>query len=342
MYNIGVFPGKFLPPHRGHLNAILRASTKCEKLYVVVSQGVDSLALCDKAHLPTITIDMSARWLSTELAELDHIKVIMLREDGIPAYPEGWEMWSHKLHDLIPEKIDVIFGGEPEYETGYTKYFPETIYEVYDSDRALYPISATKVRENPYKHWDYILGSARPFFTQRILITGTESCGKTTLTKMLAKVHNTSWAREEGRYYSSKYFGGNEEVFIKEDFFNICWEQRQVEEHAFKTSNKVVFCDTDAVVTQYYCKLYLGQENPLIESFVDSSSYDIVFLMKPDVKWVADGFRFKAEQEERIRLHEELKTMYLKRGFRNIIEVGGTYEERFNFIDNYIRQLMEV
>ncbi|MDX1392527.1 MAG: adenylyltransferase/cytidyltransferase family protein, partial [Rheinheimera sp.] len=29
----GVFPGKFLPPHRGHITAILRAHALCDKLY---------------------------------------------------------------------------------------------------------------------------------------------------------------------------------------------------------------------------------------------------------------------------------------------------------------------
>lgn len=339
MYKVGVFPGKFLPPHRGHLNAILRASTKCEKLYVVVSQGEDSLDKCDEVGLPRITVEMSARWLSTEFADLDHIQVLMLREDNIPAYPKGWELWSEALHELIPEFIDVIFGGEPDYDIGYTKYFPETVYELYDTGRSEYPISATEIRKNPLQYWDYIIGSARPFFSKKILIAGTESCGKTTLTKMLAKRFNTSWAREEGRYYSTKYMGGNEDVFTLDDFFNITWEQRQIEDHAFKTANKIAFCDTDAVVTQYYAKLYLGKEDPRIESFIDPSRYDLVVLMKPDVKWVADGFRFVSEDEERLRLHEVLKQMYIDRGFKNIIEVGGTYEERFDYLVGYFENL---
>lgn len=331
MYKVGVFPGKFLPPHRGHLNAILQASTKCKKLYVVVSYNKGNDDLCIKSGINPISPKLRARWLSTELAEMEHIKVLIMDEDGIPSFPEGWEMWSNRLKNAIKEKIDIIFGGEPQYNVGYTKYYSEVKYELYDCSRLEYPISATKIRSNPYENWDYILGAARTFFTKKVLITGTEGCGKTTLTKMLAKIFSTSWAREEVRYYSTKYFGSNEEVFELEDFFNIAWEQRQIENYAFKTSNKITFCDTDAVITQYYCEMYMGKQNPKIEAFVDKDRYDLVILMLPDVAWVPGDFRFNEDKDSRYKLHNKLKQMYLDRGFKDkIIEVSGNYNERLN------------
>lgn len=333
MYKVGVVPGRFLPPHRGHLNAILQASTKCEKLYVVVCENHGNAKQCEDAGLKPMPLEMRARWLSAELAELDHIEVLMLDERtlDIPEYPFGWEQWSNALHDLLPFEADVIFGGELSYKDGYTKYFPNVTYEIYDCERTTYPISGTEIRENPYKHWDYILGSARPHFAKKVLLVGTESCGKTTLTKMLAKVFHTSWAREEGRYYSEKYFGKNEDVFNIDDFFNIAWEQRQIEDHAFRTANKITFCDTDAVVTQYYCEMYMGKQNPKLEVFVDPSRYDLVFMMTPDVKWVDDGLRFLDGDERRWELHKKLKQMYLNRGYKEeqIVEIGGNYQERF-------------
>lgn len=334
MYKVGIVPGRFLPPHRGHLNAILQASTKCEKLYVVVCENEGNKFQCEFAGIKPMSLEMRARWLSAELSELSHIKVLMLdeRKLDIPEYPFGWEKWSKSLHDLIPEEADVIFGGEEEYKEGYTKYFPSVKYEIYDCKRTAYPISGTAIRNNPYANWDYILGAARPHFAKKVLIVGTESCGKTTLTKMLAKTFHTSWAREEGRYYSEKYFGCNEDVFNVDDFFNIGWEQRQIEEQAFRNANKIVFCDTDAVITQYYCEMYMGESNPKLEVFVDKDRYDLILMMKPDVKWVDDGLRWNSEDEKRWKLHEQLKQMYLDRGFdaNKIVEIGGNYNERFN------------
>jgi len=75
--------------------------------------------------------------------------------------------------------------------------------------------------------------------------------------------------------------------------------------------------------------MYLGQENPELERFIDPMKYDVVFLLSPSVEWVPDGLRWKSDQSERERLHDKLKQMYIGRGFKNIIEINGkSYSER--------------
>ena len=39
MYHTGVYFGRFCPPHRGHLYQMIQASTRCDKLVVVISSG---------------------------------------------------------------------------------------------------------------------------------------------------------------------------------------------------------------------------------------------------------------------------------------------------------------
>jgi len=174
MYNIGVFPGKFFPPHRGHLNAIIRAATQVNLLYVVVSDNMDiAKEKCDKDSLPYMPLELRAKWLSIELQNIDHIKVIILDETGIPPYPLGCKPWAEALKETMPEKFDVIFGGDAEYQDTYMQNFPGVTYHIYDRNRNRYPISATTIRTDYLQHWDYILGSARRFFARRVLITGT-------------------------------------------------------------------------------------------------------------------------------------------------------------------------
>lgn len=322
MYDIGAVPGKFFPAHRGHLYQIIRAATKCKQLYVVVSDN-ETLALdkCRKDHLPYIPLKTRALWLSRELQDIPHIKVVMLDETGIAAYPDGSVVWCEMLTELIPN-LDIIFGGEEEYADTYMQHLPGVKYEVFDYTRSRYSVSGTEVRTDYLEHWDYILGSARSFFARRVLITGTESCAKSTLTKYLGKIFHTSWSEEYGRHYSKDHLGGNEDLFQLSDFARIADTQRRQDEEALNTANRICFFDSDAVVTQFYCEMYLGQPNPNIEAYVDPQKYDAVLLMSPTVEWVPDGLRFKADQEERERLHKKLLYMYLDRGFKDkIIEI---------------------
>lgn len=329
MYKTGVFAGKFLPPHRGHLSSIINSATQCEKLYVVVSDNYkETNRLCNSSNLKIISGKTRVKWLSQELQGFDHIQILLLDEKDIPEYPDGWDLWSKLLKKLIPEKIDVLFGGDPEYKQVNDIWFPESDYILFDYTRERYPISATLIRNNPYEYWDYILGSAREFFAKKVLITGTESCGKTTIAKYLGKIFNTSWTEEFGRYYSNKYLGGNENVFSLKDFDRIAYLQHEADIDALKKCNKIVFYDTDATVTQFYANQYLGKYSKIVEDFIDPLKYDSVFLFTPSVKWVSDGLRWNDDQKVREKLHEELYSMYLDRNFNNIKIIDGNYHER--------------
>lgn len=340
MHKVGVFPLKALPLHRGHIMAILRASTMCEKLYVVVSDNPEETkVLCE--GIKYISLHERLKWLSKEFQDLKHISIVALDETGIPVFPNGWEQWSELLKSLLPEYFDVIYGNEESYRDGHAKYFPNVDYITIDPDRKEVPISGTEIRKNPIKNWEYLSGASRQFFCKKILVVGTESCGKSTLTKMLAKAFYTSWSEELGRYYAERYLGGNEQSFSKADFERICWLQYEQDLKAQETANKVCFHDTDALITGFYLNQYLGEESDFINTFSDKQEYDLIFIMKPDVKWVADGSRWLSEQNIRDANHNLLFDMYKKmKPTTNIIEVGGSYDERFTTCVNIVNELL--
>ena len=115
---------------------------------------------------------------------------------------------------------------------------------LFDPARTRYPISATDIRSDILGNWDYILGAARPFFAKKVLIAGTESCGKTTLTKCLAKLYNTSWSEEVGRYYARDFLGNDETIYTDVDFSRIAHIQYEQDYQALRTANKDCFFDT--------------------------------------------------------------------------------------------------
>ncbi len=342
MHKTGVYFGRFLPPHRGHLNTIINASTMCEKLYVVVSFNEENTRiLCEEDNFPYIDGNTRVKWLCQQLADLSHIVVLLLDEGDIHKQENQWQLWCELLQQTIPSKIDVLFTGEYDYTEKLEDRFPDAEVMLLDPQRSRYPIFSKEIRRHVIQHWDYILGSARPYFTKKVLITGTESCGKTTLVKYLAKLYHTSWSEEVGRYYPQLYLGGNEDVYTDEDFHRITIQQFEQDISVMKNANRVVFIDTDATVTQYYSELYMGHNNPIIENYIDHSRYDLVILLKPDVEWVSDGFRLNGDQERREMLHKKLKDMYLNRGFEEkLIEVGGNYQERLQQVIEIIDSLL--
>lgn len=341
MCKVGVFPMKGLPFHRGHLTAILKASTMCDKLYVVVSDNpTETRELCK--GIKYISLQERMKWVSQELQDLDYIKVIGIDESGIPVFPNGWLEWSELLKNSVPEEFHVIYGNEESYRENHNKYFPNAEYVTFDVDRKEFTISGTEIRTNPLKHWDYLTGASRSFFSKKVLISGTESTGKSSLTKALAKVFYTSWSEEVGRYYSERYLGGNEEVFKLSDFERICWLQHEQDLIAHKTANKVSIHDTDALITNFYAEQYLGEQSEFINEFSKRQEYDLIIMMKPDVKWVDDGLRWLNEQSIRESNHTLLVNTYKKmKPNTKIIEVGGNYTERLNACISIIKELIE-
>lgn len=159
---IGAFAGKFLPPHIGHVSQIEKSASECDELLVVVCDNTEnSKRLCDEAGIPWITPKMRVNWLKEHFKNNKKIKVLFMIEDGIPAFPNGLDVWSKKFKELTGHKVNKKFADETYRELN-EKYFPECEFVCFD--RTVINISATEIRKDLKANLNKIIPEARPFF----------------------------------------------------------------------------------------------------------------------------------------------------------------------------------
>lgn len=333
--SIGILFGRYLPPHRGHMFHIAMASTIVDELHVFILEDKErDYKICNENHVPYIDGKLRLRWMCEQLQDISHIKMHLLESiDG-----NNLEAVEKAVRGILPQ-VDVMFVKKQVDLERYESIFQDCQHTVLPDRSIRFPMTSEDILHKPLTHWEYILGSSRPHFVKKVLITGTESCGKTTLIKALGKLYNTSWCEEVGRFYPDKYTGGNEEVYNTLDFTRMGWQHKERELEVCRSANRLAFIDTDAVVTQYYSELYLNEHNLVLESIIGINQYDLILMLSPDVKWVSDGKRLNSDQERREKLHLKLLKMYEDHGFK-VEVIQGNYEERLQKAISLIDELL--
>ncbi len=317
--NIGFFGGKFLPFHLGHVYAIMQASNYVDKLYVVLASDDETdKQLCKKSGIKFISPMERLSWMGETLKDLENIHILHVED-------YGWEDCSGKITEAIPGKITHVFSSEESYGEYFHKYYPYAKHVVIDNSRNTVSISATEIRNDIYKHWEMIPNCARPYFLKRVCIIGTESCGKSTLTKQLAKFYNTNYVHEVGRDYCDKY----KNQLTPMHFDSIAMDHWRLQENLAETANKIMFIDSEAIITQLYLEMYGFGPSGLIEEIAKKQDYDLYLYLEPDVKWVDDGLRVKGSDSERHENNNNFKKAFDSRGIEYFV-IQGSYKERFD------------
>jgi len=230
MKNIGMYGGSFNPLHLGHVNDIIIASSTVKKLYVVLSVS----------NVPG-EIDHRTRfmWLNHIAGILPNVEVIKVFDNSINK--EVYD-WNKGRDDILKETgpIDVVFCGDDYKGTNrFEHLYPNS--EIHYFDRNEIKISSTEIRKNPYKYWAYLPDIVKPYYTKKVMVVGTESCGKTTLVKNLALAYNTTYVEEVGRYICAD--AGGMANMLPEDYEKIIYKHkvREAEELKSQTPDYIFY-----------------------------------------------------------------------------------------------------
>lgn len=124
--------------------------------------------------------------------------------------------------------------------------------------------------------------------TKRIVITGPESTGKSTLTRALARNFGAPAVAEYARTYLEQL----QRPYTEEDLLTIAALQiRAEDEAALHTRNNLLFCDTDLYVLKVWSEHKYGRCHRQILETIATRRYDLYLLTGIDMAWEDDPLR---------------------------------------------------
>ena len=133
----------------------------------------------------------------------------------------------------------------------------------------------------------------------KIVLTGPESTGKSTIASELAKHFDTVWVKEYLREFAEKKYSDNKKLIYTDNLL-IANGQIELEQEAVENANRFIFCDTDILQTVVYSLEYYNKVQSEIEEGLKTNDTDLYILLNLDVEWKEDPQRDKPNDRERI------------------------------------------
>tara|TARA_B110000902_G_C14085163_1_gene504736 strand:+ start:327 stop:836 length:510 start_codon:yes stop_codon:yes gene_type:complete len=122
----------------------------------------------------------------------------------------------------------------------------------------------------------------------KVIVTGPESSGKTTLCKQLSEQFKILFTEE----FSRKYIDNLDREYLQEDLVIIAKEQLK-NEQLTRSNKQLSLHDTDLITLKIWSEYKYGNCNDWITSQIEQQKQEkrFYFLCSPDIPWESDPQR---------------------------------------------------
>ncbi|RFZ92483.1 cytidyltransferase [Mucilaginibacter conchicola] len=318
--------GKFLPFHKGHEAMIRFALQHCDVLSIMVCED-------SREHIPG---ELRKSWIESTFP--DHrnieIKVFPYDHEVLPNSSETSasisEIWAAEFRKHYPDHT-LLITSEPYGEL--VARFMGIKHIPFDPDKQQVPVSATMIRSDTFTNWQHLPDAVKPHFALMVVILGTESTGKTTLTEQLAHHFNCSYVLEAGRDLIP-----DSTRFKFDDLLLVANEHAKRINTAVKGDSGLVIIDTDIHITASYAQFAFGKELPVPTEIYNANKANLYLYLDNDVPYYQDGTRLaEAERDQLDRSHRKVLAAHNI----NITEISGDWPARFEQAVAAVSQLIK-
>lgn len=167
----------------------------------------------------------------------------------------------------------------------------------------------------------------------RVVVTGSECTGKTTLSKAIAEHFGAIWVPE----YVRQFVEETRRTPTYEDVDRIARGQMALEDSLAGQDQRLLIQDTDLLSTIVYSRHYYGDCPRWIDRALTDRAPDLYLLADIDVPWVADG-----DQRDRGDQRKEMQELFrqaLEIRALTFTEIRGSRAHRLNLAIEAIEQL---
>ncbi len=285
----GFITGSFRPFHKGHEALINFGKQNCDELTILITTLPDEV----------IPYKYRLKWVLSTYLDDPKVTIVADTVEEPDLTGDALSIWWGFYVKQKFGKFDRVFTSE-----SYGDVFAASMgskHFLYNIDRNIIPVSATKIRTMPITNWDYLNNFAKDYFVKKICIVGTESTGKSTMTIKLAE------------HFAALFDGSNISYFVNEAGDDIVENSNETEldqikligiEHAkniirqTRKANRVLFVDTDLNITKSYSD-FLFDTIPKFEPWVEKANeMDLYIYLKNDAPYVQDGRRLEKYQRD--------------------------------------------